>query len=161
MLDCVIIGSGPAGISAALTLKANGKNFVMLGKKSLSSKIEKAERITNYPGLNSITGKDFCAALKWQLSNEEIEVVEGNNLINLKMPDSLEHIGNYALANTRLDSIYIPQKVNYISPKFISGSIFLQKIDVDLITPDKTKSINEGEIVGYIGPNGARQVHYN
>ena len=53
------------------------------------------------------------------------------NLINLKMPDSLEHIGNYALANTRLDSIYIPQKVNYISPKFISGSIFLQKIDVD------------------------------
>lgn len=76
MLDCIIIGSGPAGISAALTLNANEKSFVMLGKKSLSTKIEKAEIIRNYPGLNSITGQDFCAALKWQLGMEEIEVVE-------------------------------------------------------------------------------------
>ena len=28
MLDCIIVGSGIAGISAALTLKANGKNFI-------------------------------------------------------------------------------------------------------------------------------------
>ena len=49
MYDCIIIGSGPAGISAALTLKANAKSFVMLGKKSLSAKIEKAENIANYP----------------------------------------------------------------------------------------------------------------
>ena len=76
MLDCVIVGSGPAGISAALTLKANGKSFALLGKKSLSAKIEKAEIIRNYPGLNSITGKDFCTALKWQLGMEEIDVLE-------------------------------------------------------------------------------------
>ena len=76
MLDCVIVGSGPAGISAALTLKANGKTFVMLGKKSLSAKIEKAENIANYPGLYSISGQDFCAALKDQLAREEIEVLE-------------------------------------------------------------------------------------
>lgn len=76
MLDCIIVGSGPAGISAALTLKANGKSFILLGKKSLSAKIEKAERISNYPGLYSITGQDFCAALQDQLAREEIEVVE-------------------------------------------------------------------------------------
>ncbi|MBQ2740483.1 MAG: NAD(P)/FAD-dependent oxidoreductase [Clostridia bacterium] len=76
MLDCIIIGSGPAGISAALTLKANGKSFILLGKKSLSAKIEKAELISNYPGLYAITGQDFCAALQDQLAREEIEVVE-------------------------------------------------------------------------------------
>ena len=76
MLDCVIVGSGLAGISAALTLKANGKSFVMLGKKSLSAKIEKAERIVNYPGLHSVSGKDLCTALKWQLGNSGIDVVE-------------------------------------------------------------------------------------
>jgi len=76
MLDCVIVGSGLAGISAALTLKANGKSFVMLGKKSLSAKIEKAENIANYPGLYSVSGQDFCTALQQQLQREEIDVIE-------------------------------------------------------------------------------------
>ena len=76
MLDCIIVGSGLAGISAALTLKANGKRFLLLGKKSLSEKIEKADLISNYPGLPAISGQDFCKALQSQLSVENIEVTE-------------------------------------------------------------------------------------
>lgn len=76
MLDCIIIGSGPAGISAALTLKANGKSFVLLGSSSLSEKIEKAELIRNYPGLCDVTGKAFCEALRAQLATLEIAVTE-------------------------------------------------------------------------------------
>ncbi len=74
MTDCIIIGSGVAGISAALTLKANGKSFLLFGSPALSEKIEKAELIRNYPGLSNITGKDFVAALKAQLSEAEIEI---------------------------------------------------------------------------------------
>ena len=74
MLDCIIIGSGPAGISAALTLKANGKSFMMFGSTELSEKISKAELIRNYPGLSNVTGKDFATALKAQLSDAEIEI---------------------------------------------------------------------------------------
>ena len=74
MLDCIIVGSGPAGISAALTLKANGKDFMLFGSPDLSEKINKAELIRNYPGLPNITGKDFSAVLKAQLSDAEIEV---------------------------------------------------------------------------------------
>ncbi|MBO5240807.1 MAG: NAD(P)/FAD-dependent oxidoreductase [Clostridia bacterium] len=76
MTDCIIIGSGTAGISAALTLKANGKNFIIFGSASLSEKIEKAESIRNYPGLSNATGKAFVAALKTQLSDMEIAVTE-------------------------------------------------------------------------------------
>lgn len=76
MLDCLIIGSGLAGISAALTLKANGVDFRMVGKQSLSSKIEKAEKISNYPGLFSVSGKSFAEALKAQLLGEEIDLEE-------------------------------------------------------------------------------------
>ena len=32
MTDCIIVGSGVAGISAALTLQANGKNFQIFGE---------------------------------------------------------------------------------------------------------------------------------
>lgn len=49
MFDCAVVGSGVAGISAALTLKANGKSFVLLGSPDLSAKIGRAECIRNYP----------------------------------------------------------------------------------------------------------------
>ena len=74
MLDCIIIGSGPAGISAALTLKANGKSFLLFGSPNLSEKIEKAESIRNYPGFLGVTGKAFAQALQTQLAEQEIEV---------------------------------------------------------------------------------------
>ena len=74
MLDCIIIGSGVAGISAALTLKANGKSFVLFGSPDLSEKIEKAEMIRNYPGLSGVTGAQFAQALKAQLRDENIEI---------------------------------------------------------------------------------------
>ena len=76
MVDCIIIGSGVAGISAALTLKSNGKSFLLFGTSSLSEKIEKAELIANYPGLTLVSGKEFVAALKEQLNRSEIPVTE-------------------------------------------------------------------------------------
>ena len=74
MLDCIIVGSGPAGVSAALTLKANGKSFMLFGSPELSEKISKAELIRNYPGLSNVTGTDFATALKAQLADAEIEI---------------------------------------------------------------------------------------
>lgn len=74
MLDCVIIGSGVAGISAALTLKANGKNFALLGSNELSLKISRAGKILNYPGLSATSGEAFSAVLKAQLKESEIAI---------------------------------------------------------------------------------------
>ena len=74
MLDCIIVGSGVAGISAALTLQANRKSFLIFGNENLSEKIEKAEKIHNYPGLSDVSGKTFVAALQGQLSDAEIEI---------------------------------------------------------------------------------------
>ena len=64
MVDCIIVGSGLAGISAALTLQSNRKSFLLFGSKLLSEKIEKAELIHNYPGLSDISGKKFVNVCK-------------------------------------------------------------------------------------------------
>lgn len=32
--DCAVIGTGPAGVSAAITLKIRGKNIVLFGSKN-------------------------------------------------------------------------------------------------------------------------------
>ena len=74
MLDCIIVGSGVAGISAALTLQANGKSFIIFGSDGLSEKIAKAEKIHNYPGLSDVTGEQFVTALKEQLKVAEITI---------------------------------------------------------------------------------------
>lgn len=77
MLDCIIIGCGMAGISAALTLKAQGRSFVLLGAAEQSAKIRKAERIENYPAFLSGTGEELAALLKRQLEESGIEIKTG------------------------------------------------------------------------------------
>ena len=76
MYDCIVVGSGVAGVSAALTLKANGKDFLLLGSPELSGKVARAERILNYPGLSAVTGEEFRAALVRQLKGMEISVTD-------------------------------------------------------------------------------------
>ena len=47
MWDLLIVGTGPAGVSAALTARARGLSFLWFGSRRLSDKVEKAERILN------------------------------------------------------------------------------------------------------------------
>lgn len=77
MYDCIIIGTGAAGVSAALTLKALKVNFLLLGDKALSLKIRSAEKIKNYPGLVGVSGSQMQAAFLKQLKNEDIEITQG------------------------------------------------------------------------------------
>ncbi|MCM1546612.1 MAG: NAD(P)/FAD-dependent oxidoreductase [Clostridiales bacterium] len=77
MFDCIIIGTGAAGVSAALTLKALNKNFMLLGSKELSFKIRGAEKIKNYPGLPLVSGAEMQSAFLSQLKAEGIEITEG------------------------------------------------------------------------------------
>ncbi len=89
--DCIVIGTGPAGISASITLKIHNKNLLLLGNKKLSEKINKAERILNYPGLPSISGKDLSEAFESHLREMEIQITE-------KMATSVIPMGdNYAV----------------------------------------------------------------
>ena len=74
--DCVIIGSGPAGVSAALNLKIHNKNFVFLGSAALSERISRAERVMNYPGLPAVTGQELGEAFRTHLAEMDIAITE-------------------------------------------------------------------------------------
>lgn len=58
MFDAAIIGSGPAGLSAALNLKLLGKEVIWFGSPA-SEKVEKSEKIANYPGMGLISGAEL------------------------------------------------------------------------------------------------------
>lgn len=74
--DIAIIGTGPAGLSAAVTAKIRNKSVLLLGSKDLSPKITKAHAIQNYLGLPSIPGADLGAAFQKSLDAVGMEVTE-------------------------------------------------------------------------------------
>ena len=74
--DIAIIGTGPAGLEAAVTAKIRNKNILLFGNKSLSNKIEKAHTIKNYLGLPEISGEDLQNSFKKHLEQMEIEITE-------------------------------------------------------------------------------------
>ena len=76
MYDCIIIGTGPAGLSAALNLKTYKKRFVWFGSKSLRDKVRKAEKITNYPGFPELTGQELFAHFEDHIQSAGLEITE-------------------------------------------------------------------------------------
>lgn len=58
--DLLIVGSGPAGLSAAVTARARAKSVLVIGNQKLSGKLQKAPQVENYLGLPGITGEDLA-----------------------------------------------------------------------------------------------------
>ena len=74
--DLAIVGSGPAGLSAALNAKIRKKKFIIFGSNELSSKLVKAEKINNYLGLYGESGKEISDRFKNHLKAMDIEITE-------------------------------------------------------------------------------------
>lgn len=75
-LDIAIIGSGPAGLSAALNAKIRKKNFKIFGSKNLSTKIEKAHEINNYLGFYAKSGEELKNEFMNHIEAMDIQITE-------------------------------------------------------------------------------------
>lgn len=73
MYDSVVIGKGPAGITAAIYLKRAGFNCLVIGKDG--GNLEKNGKIQNYYGIDEITGKELLIKGIKQAENLGIEVI--------------------------------------------------------------------------------------
>ena len=74
--DIAIIGTGPAGLSAAITATIRNKKVLLLGNKNLSEKLEKAHEIQNYLGFPAVKGADLGAAFQKHIDQMGIEITE-------------------------------------------------------------------------------------
>lgn len=76
ILDIAIIGSGPAGISAALNAKIRHKSFYLFGSAGLSEKVQRSECISNYPAFFDIGGEDLNKKFAEHIKKADISVTE-------------------------------------------------------------------------------------
>ncbi len=72
MYDALIVGAGPAGLSAALTLRQ--RNLKIIVVYNGQGAMEKAHEINNYPGLPNIKGEELVDAAKKQAENQGAEL---------------------------------------------------------------------------------------
>ncbi len=57
--DLIIVGAGPAGLSAALNGRIREKSTLILAAGRTPSRLQKAPHVKNYPGFNGITGEEL------------------------------------------------------------------------------------------------------
>ncbi len=98
MYDIIIIGAGPAGLTAALyALRAN-KSVLLLEKASFGGQITFSPKIENYPGYEEISGNELADKLFEQavaqgaeFELEEVLSVKDNGNTKTVVTDSGEH----------------------------------------------------------------------
>ena len=63
MIDVIVVGGGPAGMSVALNLLRAGRSVLILEKENFGGQIANSPRVENIPGTKEISGLDFAGNL--------------------------------------------------------------------------------------------------
>ena len=74
MYDIIIIGAGPAGMTAGIYAKRANKKVLILEGKTYGGELMDTNKIENYPGETSISGIDLANKFFEQVTNLGIEV---------------------------------------------------------------------------------------
>ena len=67
MFDIIIIGGGPAGLTAALYGRRQNKSVLVLEKNSFGGQTVFSPKIENYPGFVEMSGMEFSDKLVGQV----------------------------------------------------------------------------------------------
>ncbi len=95
MIDVIVIGGGPAGMSVALNLLRAGRSVLILEKENFGGQIANSPRVENIPGTKEISGLDFAGNLFEQVLDlgAKFELEEVTRV--LKLEDHFEVTTNY------------------------------------------------------------------
>lgn len=75
--DLIVLGSGPAGLAAAVAARGRNKSVLVIGNRWQDSPLAKAERVDNYPGLPGRTGIELLEEFYRHAAGLGVEFVTG------------------------------------------------------------------------------------
>lgn len=76
LYDVIVIGNGPAGLSAAINVRQRNGSVLVIGLPQKGSLLYKTEEIDNYPGLEKISGKDLLEKMTQHAAHKGADFVE-------------------------------------------------------------------------------------
>ncbi len=74
MYDIIIIGAGPAGLTAAVYAGRAEKSVLVLERETFGGQITHSPRVENYPGFLQMSGNEFAEKLLEQAMNQGAEI---------------------------------------------------------------------------------------
>ena len=89
MRDIIILGGGPAGLSAAITARSRGKSVTVVSNDAAGSGLFKAPVVDNYPGLPGVSGTELLEKLNNHAIQTGVEIVTGRVTSALKSKSSV------------------------------------------------------------------------
>lgn len=96
--DIIVIGSGPAGLSAALTARARNKTVLVVGNRWQDSPLARAERVDNYLGLPKQSGADLLETFHAHAKEAGVALLEGRALSALPWNGFQVSVGSQVLS---------------------------------------------------------------
>lgn len=82
--DVIIIGGGPAGLSAAQNVRVRGKTALVVSNPLEENPLWRAKKVDNYLGLPGLTGAELLAAFRRHAEDAGAEFLEGRALSALR-----------------------------------------------------------------------------
>lgn len=99
MVDIIVVGGGPAGMTAALYALRNGKSVKILEKHGFGGQITYSPKVENYPGTMQMSGNEFADAFLEQILAQGADV-------ELEKAISVTSEGNYKVVKTEEGNTY-------------------------------------------------------
>ncbi len=85
--EILVIGGGPAGLSAALNARARGKSVLVVTNPLEENPLWKSEKVDNYLGLPGVTGGEMLSTMRRHAETAGAEFVSGRALTAAYMMD--------------------------------------------------------------------------
>ncbi|MBQ0083323.1 MAG: FAD-dependent oxidoreductase [Clostridiales bacterium] len=86
MYDIIIVGGGPAGLTAAIYGKRANKSVLVIEKNAFGGQITFSPKVENIPGFNALSGNEFAEKLVDQAINQGVEF-ESSTVTEIKDGD--------------------------------------------------------------------------
>lgn len=125
MYDVVIIGAGPAGISAGIYAASRGKKVLITEKNTVGGLIGKVSTVTHYAGImTEETGSSFAKRLKIQAENTGIDIIY-EEVTQVELQGSIKKVftkdGAYDAKKIVLANGTTPRKLNIPGEAELTG----------------------------------------
>ena len=95
MYDIVVVGAGPAGLTAALYARRAEKSVLVIEKDAFGGQITHSPRVENYPGFLAMSGNEFADKLLEQVIAQGAEI-ELDEVVGIE-----GDAGNYTVKGAR------------------------------------------------------------
>ncbi len=117
MYDVIVIGSGPAGLSAAINVRQRGKTALVVSNDPMEGYLQRTERIDNYPGLPAISGKEMVERFLEHTERAGAEMRQGRVVSVLPFGDDfMVNVGS-----DTIDAHAVVLALGAVPPKHMPG----------------------------------------